>query len=583
MKRPPKPAELVLLSLALVSLPVSLDAQGTSSAAAAEETDEDVIVLSAFEVRENDNVNYVANSTLARTRINTKLRDVGASISVFTPEFMADTGATGAGQLLTLSVGSEVGGSGGNFAGGGLSGGRADQSDSRENPQGNQRIRGIGPAALSRDYFLTDIAFDTYNVSAVTINRGPNSLLFGIGNPAGVIEASTIKALLHKHSYSTSARYGSNDSYRGTFDINRVLVKDRVAVRLAGMYDENVYDQKPAFDRDKRIFGTVRAVLANNERSNVLGQLVVNASAETGVRNSTPVNVIPPTDAFSIWFSPLDPAIDNLPGVTMEPKVTRGNAAYIWRPKVTIDNRTANANLPELSNSWVSAPYFIQIPLIYDTPGQLIPGYQNTNNPALTPLAGVMGRIRYVPATNGRGPIDAASTKTAYNNLAGFSTPTLQNREIFDYRNNLISGGSNTIEQGFDTFNVALTQDLLEGNAGVELAYDTQVLHSRRQLPFSFGTLGAQNGVSDINIDVAQYISNDQPNPNLERPFIVNIGSQERYTRTDRDSVHATAFYRLDLEKEDRRLFGLPLGTHTFTRLYSTQKIDTRSENYDLY
>ena len=130
---------------------------------------------------------------------------------------------------------------------------------------------------------------------------------------------------------------------------------------------------------------------------------------------------------------------------------------------------------------------------------------------------------------------------------------------------------------------MALTQDLLKGNAGLELAYDTQVLHSRRQLPFSFGTFGAQNGVIDINIDVAQYISNDQPNPNLGRPFIVNIGSQERYTRTDRDSFRSTAFYRLDLENRERRPFGLSLGTHTITGLYSTQEIDTRSENYDLY
>ena len=130
---------------------------------------------------------------------------------------------------------------------------------------------------------------------------------------------------------------------------------------------------------------------------------------------------------------------------------------------------------------------------------------------------------------------------------------------------------------------MALTQDLLKGNAGLELAYDTQVLHSRRQLPFSFGTFGAQNGVIDINIDVAQYISNDQPNPNLGRPFIVNIGSQERYTRTDRDSFRSTAFYRLDLENRELRPFGLSLGTHTITGLYSTQEIDTRSENYDLY
>ena len=54
--------------------------------------------------------------------------------------------------------------------------GRPDQSDSRENPQGNNRVRGIGAATATRDYFITDIPFDSYNSSGVTISRGKGQI-----------------------------------------------------------------------------------------------------------------------------------------------------------------------------------------------------------------------------------------------------------------------------------------------------------------------------------------------------------------------------------------------------------------------
>ncbi|MEO6246605.1 MAG: TonB-dependent receptor, partial [Opitutaceae bacterium] len=110
------------------------------------------IVLDPFVVSETDSVGYSANSTLAGTRLNTALRDVGASISIITSEFLVDTASTNLGELLTLTTGTEVGGALGNFAGGAEAFGRPDQSEARENPEANQRVRGIGPASTTRDF-----------------------------------------------------------------------------------------------------------------------------------------------------------------------------------------------------------------------------------------------------------------------------------------------------------------------------------------------------------------------------------------------------------------------------------------------
>lgn len=539
------------------------------------------VLLDPFVVSEDDNVGYSANSTLAGTRINTALRDVGASISIITPEFLSDTASTNVGELLSLTTGTEVGGIYGNFAGGAQSNGRPDQSESRENPQNNQRVRGIGPASNTRDYFLTDIPFDSYNTSRVTISRGPNSLLFGIGNPAGIIEASLHKARLTDNRNEVSVRYGSNDSYRGTFDFNRTLVKNRLAFRLMGVGEENKYDQEPAFDRKRRLYGTAEAILRDGRRTPWFGKTTLRVSGEVGDSQANPVNVIPPLDAFSIFFHAPDPRLNSLPGVQLDAALTPGNPAYIYAPRVTVDNRGSASAIPQNVGGYYGVPYFIQIPIVYDTPGRSSPGYAG-NNPALSGLAGIMGRIRYANNPNRRLPVDVISTRSSYSLLSGFVTPSLQNRGIFDYRKRLISGGSNRIEQDFNAANVALTQELFGGRGGFEVAYDRQDTSSRRALPFSFGQNGAGNGQSDIYIDVSQYLSNDQPNPNVGRPFIQQLGSQDRRQWRDRESFRATAFYRLNFDEEKKTLFGFPLGVHTITGLFNTQEINARTESYDL-
>ena len=84
---------------------------------------------------------------------------------------MQDTGATDGESLLQFVGNVEVGGVLGNFSN---SSGN-ETTESRINPQRGQRVRGLESAILTRDYFKTDIPFDAYNTTRVTVNRGPNS------------------------------------------------------------------------------------------------------------------------------------------------------------------------------------------------------------------------------------------------------------------------------------------------------------------------------------------------------------------------------------------------------------------------
>lgn len=320
-------------------------------------------------------------------------------------------------------------------------------------------------------------------------------------------------------------------------------------------------------------------MLRDGRRGGWLGRGSVRVTGEAGDSQSTPVNVVPPIDAFSIFFQPPDPAIDALPGIPLSPTLIPGNPGFIWSPRVTVDNRATSTSIPQNNGVYYAVPYFIQIPLVFDSPGQIEPGY-TTANPALSGISGIMGRIRYTPARNGRGAMDHISTISSYTQLPGFTTPSLQDRRIFDYRKRLISGESNSIDQSFGAGSIAFTQELFDRHGGIEIAYDWQKTRSTRELPFSFGQNGAGNGQSDVYIDVSRFLSNDQPNPNLGRPFIQQLGLTRREQLRERESARATAFYRLDLEDDGRRLFGLPLGNHTLTALYTTQVVDARNDNF---
>jgi outer membrane receptor for ferric coprogen and ferric-rhodotorulic acid len=114
MKYTPRHSRLVAVLVAAISASAAIQAQTaapvapvttttttTTTSAPANSPEEDVVVLSPFEVQAtSDTKSYVAQSTLAGNRLNTSLRDIGSSVTVVTSQFLADTGATDNTSLL---------------------------------------------------------------------------------------------------------------------------------------------------------------------------------------------------------------------------------------------------------------------------------------------------------------------------------------------------------------------------------------------------------------------------------------------------------------------------------------------------
>ena len=103
-------SKLWLLGFLLpVAVPLAIQAQE-------DEDEEDVFELSPFSVEASEDDGYMAQTTLAGSRVRTSVRDIGASIAIITQEYMEDTGATD-GESLLANIGNvEVGGTLGNFA-----------------------------------------------------------------------------------------------------------------------------------------------------------------------------------------------------------------------------------------------------------------------------------------------------------------------------------------------------------------------------------------------------------------------------------------------------------------------------------
>lgn len=595
----------------LSSIPVCVGCVNTLSAQ--ENDGEPVYELSPFTISDADDTGYQATSTLAGTRIRTDLRDLGAAISVITSEFLEDTAATDAATLLSYTTNTEVGGNQGNFSGADdVSSSRYFQPDARTNPQFNQRIRGLGEAALTRGYFLTEIPFDSYNTSRVTINRGPNSLLFGIGDPGGIINNSLKMPIMGSDFSEVQIRYGSHDSLRGTIDLNREIIEDRVAIRIAGLYEDENFRQKPAWERDERAYAAINAVLFKNDNNDFFDPTRLKVNGEMGAVRGSPVEIVPPSRAYDNWFNPYPASNQQFTGVPAPSTVISPNEGGTWEFQETFN--PFETGLESDINTNVHPAFFRRIPLMFndanasvptiglsgpDPLGQvsdlsLIAGTEaannwraNTDTVASAGLTGTPGVAGIVAAAGG----DPAMTPLTGHQLyganspfgegysSGFAVPTIQNRDVFDYRNHVYSGGLDRIERDFYAYNFALEQTFLDNRFGIEFAYDKQRYESKQDFFFTGGGGTSTTGPYDIQIDINEFLLNGLPNPNLGRAYTRVSGTRLRNQEWEREAGRATVFGEFDFTEETDG-WARFLGRHRLTGLFSDQTIDQFDESF---
>lgn len=520
-----------ITALVVVSSARLIHAQATPPSATADET----VVLSPFTVQAEEDRGYLATSTLAGTRLRTDLRDVAAAISVITPEFMNDIGAHNPGELLVYTLGTDVTGIGGNFSGQANQGNFINRDVVYGTPSPTTRLRSLN-ADNTRDYFQSFIPFDSFNVERVEINRGPNSVLYGLGAPGGILNYNTIRAQVDRSKTTVQLYYGSYGTRSASVDGNLVLAKDQLAVRVAAKTTSQFYQQEEGFNRDSRLFlaATYQPFKSTSLR----------ASYEAGrQRGSQPIPSTP-TDNISHWWDVGRPTYNPLTGA------------------ITLTGTPTSIPASEVSNVINSGAYNWGdgLAVVYSNPNSSTPTLGLSTNPA---VAGAEGTGPNTHLSSLMRSADYLNYLHRGDNTAGFwFDRPLSDPSVFDFYNHILSGHDNDSFANWHTTNVTLEQRFLDNDAGIELSANNEGFRSGRRQPYGWNDYSIKPDINETLVD-------GTPNPNFGRPFIDDVGWGAADTYQI-NTYRATVYYRLDFRKVlDRSTVGKILGEHTLTGNYT--------------
>ena len=210
----------------------------------------ELVELSPFEVNAADDKGYAASSSMSGTRLNSKLEDISSSISVVTKQQLLDTAALDINDIFQYEVGTE----GTAQFTDPTNDGRGNYDNVSGNPTGANRVRGLAQAGILIGGFAasSSIPIDPYNIDSVEIARGPNSTTAGLSDAGGTVNLNLSKANVTRESSNFSSRIDSYGGYRISMDLNRPIIKNVLAVRVAAVYNESGYVRKPSVDRTNR-------------------------------------------------------------------------------------------------------------------------------------------------------------------------------------------------------------------------------------------------------------------------------------------------------------------------------------------
>lgn len=217
--REPLRCGLIWLSLGFVT---SL-AQAAAPAPDSKKEEGETIVLTPFEVTADSDTGYVGQDTLSGSRLRTNLRDIAAAISPMTAEFLSDIAAIDVESAMEYGVGTRIDTDDARAAG--------PIGDSYNDGIRSIRIRGLPGGGRSINFFGAPGEVDMYLADRLELSRGPNSILYGFGSPAGKVNIATKQAMTNRNAYSVSSRIDSWGGERLTADANLALLRNKLAVR----------------------------------------------------------------------------------------------------------------------------------------------------------------------------------------------------------------------------------------------------------------------------------------------------------------------------------------------------------------
>jgi outer membrane receptor for ferric coprogen and ferric-rhodotorulic acid len=262
------------------------------SGAATSSSRDQTATLSPFVVNVDKDHGFVAASSLAGGRLAGNLRDTPVAYSVLTRDFIEALQLTDVTEMTRWFTNA------------------VDLPDNNSSYDTGTSVRlsarGVS-SELQRDFFPVSFNFDSYNVERLDLARGPNAILFGLGNAAGAFVSSTKRAKA-QNTVTVEQMYDDRGGQRSTLDINRVLIKNVLAIRYVGLIENLNSFRLYADNNQRRQFLT--ASFTPFKKTNI------RANYERGHVIAAAVRPWPDYDAVSPWIAAGRPLLETFVNTT---------------------------------------------------------------------------------------------------------------------------------------------------------------------------------------------------------------------------------------------------------------------------
>jgi len=495
--------------------------------------EEEIIKLSPFEVV-SDTKGYFSANTMSGTRFNTKLADLATSITVMTKQQMSDFAMLDVNDIF-LYVGNTEGT--GTYTSYVLDRNGSIQDNVQSNPTGANRVRGIAPANVSLSNFETmqRVPIDPVEVESVEISRGANSNVFGLGNPSGTVNLVPSAAILNRNRAAAELRADSYGGWRTALDVNRVLLPNKLAIRVSGVFQHDAFTREPSGVDTERY----KAMVKYRPFKNTTITAFVSNYHAYGNRP----NALPPRDNLSYWIASGKPTWDP---VTMTIHVN-GN---------TLGPFTAsNYNGPDYFNSTYlgndrNQMFIDQSGLAYWGGAQI-----TTNTTVLSgatsagPTSGFTGQ-RYLQTSAATGAVFSGTAPRPFAQPLFNTTPTISDKSIYDWSSINLSAPNRFWDRTTTSF-IQVEQIILDSqmqNLTAQAAFFREDSDRWQRNLLGVSNDNGQSG--QLTVDINERLLDGSPNPFFLRTYIPSDKPRTQENPQKWDSSRGQLAYRLDLTQQ---------------------------------
>lgn len=493
------------------------------------------IQLSPFEVSVSQEHGYFTPTTLAGTRLNNNIADLPSSISIVTRQEMLDTNSQNINDVFRYQANTEGASTYTPIA---LVRGNVTDVLGRAPLTSGNRVRGLNSADLEIDNFfaLTQIPFDSYNSQSLEVDRGPNSILFGTGSPAGIVNQSRTRATLNKWNGEASLQIASYGTHRETLGVNVPLIKNKLAIYVAQAYNSQLFKQKPSYDISRREYASFTFVPFSNHKTKISGSFEYYNNSAKDPNGVTPVDFVTPwrNSGRPVWNPTTDMITFLDSSRTMGPYAgskTAPNYAGILQPDLTTS--TSPNFVPGIT--YVSTGGHMVQGVAPD--GSVTPFYKSTQtgftaNP-LPANPSTLQSMVYQTQLTWSAPLPNPSGYQIW------QAPTVSSKDVYDW-SKINLNSMNHAHRSANMYYLDFQQQLIT-DLTLDLGWFRQEYKEFTDQPVS------QANATTLYVDTNVVNLDGSPNSNLGRPLVDTYASDVFESTVKNNNLRASLAYEFRL------------------------------------